>query len=183
MLTAAQKTRLHDIARQSIAHGLESGEPLQVDSDKLDAALRETRATFVTLNKHGRLRGCIGTLEPRRPLAQDVAYHAWAAAFNDTRFPPLQADELPHLNIHISILGTPQTMAFHSEQDLLQQLTPGIDGLILEHHDRRATFLPSVWESIQSRREFLQQLKRKAGLPADYWSDSIRIQRYQVESF
>ncbi len=183
MLSSEHKTLLRQIARRSIEHGLQTGRPLEVNPADHDDALAEYKATFVTLNKHGQLRGCIGALEPMRPLIQDVAYNAFAAAFKDTRFAPLQADELPALDIHISVLGEPEPMQFDSEQDLLAQLRPGVDGLILEERGRRATFLPSVWESLQDPRAFLQHLKLKAGLPADYWSNSIRAQRYMVEAF
>ena len=183
MLSAAHKTLLHDIARDSIGHGLQKGEPLLPASENYASVLTENRATFVTLNKQGQLRGCIGSLQARRPLIEDVAHNAFAAAFHDTRFSPLQADELPAVDIHIALLGTAETIQADSEQALLRQLRPGIDGLILEEQGRRATFLPAVWESLQDKQTFVQQLKMKAGLPADYWSDSIRFQRYQTESW
>ncbi|MCW8831117.1 MAG: AmmeMemoRadiSam system protein A, partial [Gammaproteobacteria bacterium] len=145
--------------------------------------LKTRRATFVTLQKQGQLRGCIGMLEPVRPLAEDVAHNAFAAAFSDRRFSPLQADELEQLDIHISILGTPEKMTFDSEDDLLAQIRPGVDGLIMEEGHLRGTFLPSVWESVQDKKEFLNHLKMKSGLPGNYWSDSIIIHRYSVEEF
>ncbi|MDH5613299.1 MAG: AmmeMemoRadiSam system protein A [Gammaproteobacteria bacterium] len=178
-----QRQQLHDIAYQSIKHGLSIGKALTVDLTKLDKALQTKRATFVTLNKHGQLRGCIGMLEPIRPLAEDVAYNAFAAAFSDPRFPPLQENELEQLKIHISILGTPEKIFFDSEDNLITQLRPGIDGLIMEEGHHRGTFLPSVWESLRDRREFLNHLKIKCGLPQNYWSDSICIHRYTVEEF
>jgi AmmeMemoRadiSam system protein A len=178
-----QRQLLHDIAYDSIKSGLSSGKAMTVDSSKLDAALQTKRATFVTLNKHGQLRGCIGMLEPVRPLAEDVAHNAFAAAFSDPRFPPLKENELEQLNIHISILGTPEKMSFDSEEDLIRQLKPGIDGLIMEEGRQRGTFLPSVWESLAEPRDFLHHLKLKSGLPETYWSDEIKIQRYSVEEF
>ena len=122
-------------------------------------------------------------LEPIRPLAEDVAHNAFAAAFSDHRFSPLEENELEQLDIHISILGTPEKMFFDSEDDLLTQIRPDIDGLIMEEGQRRGTFLPSVWESVQDKKEFLNHLKMKSGLPGNYWSDSIRIHRYTVEEF
>ena len=178
-----QRQQLHDIAYDSIKAGLSDGKPLPVNLTKLDAALNTKRATFVTLHKQGLLRGCIGMLEPVRALAEDVAHNAFAAAFSDTRFPPLRAQELDQLDIHISILGTPEEIFFDSENDLLKQIRPNIDGLIMEEDHRRGTFLPSVWESVQGKKEFLTHLKMKSGLPGNYWSDSIRIQRYTVEEF
>ncbi len=183
MLEPRQQQQLRTIAYNSIQHGLTHGTAMTVDLSALDAELQARRASFVTLNKHGQLCGCIGMLEPVRPLAEDVAHNAFAAAFCDTRFPPLQQDELDQLQIHISILGTPEEMTFASEEDLITQLRPGVDGLIMEEGCCRGTFLPSVWESLQDRREFLNYLKIKSGLPADYWSDSIRIKRYTVEEF
>lgn len=183
MLNKQQQQQLHSIAYDSIRHGLAHGTAMAVDISALDAELQTRRATFVTLNKHGQLRGCIGMLEPVRPLAEDVAHNAFAAAFSDSRFPSLQQDELNQLQIHISILGTFEEMTFASEEDLITQLRTGVDGLIMEEGTRRGTFLPSVWESLQDRREFLNHLKLKSGLPADYWSDSIRIKRYRVEEF
>ena len=178
-----QRKKLHDIAFDSIKRGLSDGKALAIDLTKLDEALQHKRATFVTLQKNGELRGCIGMLEPIRPLAEDVAHNAFAAAFSDPRFPPLKEDELEQLNIHISILGTPEKMAFDSEEDLVTQIRPKIDGLIMEEGNRRGTFLPSVWESLHDPQKFLTHLKLKSGLPGNYWSDSIQIHRYTVEEF
>ena len=183
MLSDQNRKTLHQIAYQSIEHGLaDAGEPV-IDVAMYDQLLREKRATFVTLKTSQNLRGCIGTLSAVRPLVEDVAHNAYAAAFHDTRFKPLVKSELAKLSIHISVLNTPETMLFESEQDLLRQLNPGEDGIILQQDSRRATFLPSVWESIDSKAQFIQQLKLKAGLPKNYWSDDIKIQRYSVESF
>ncbi len=183
MLSEAQHKSLRDIAWQSVRHGLAHGRPLQVDATTFDKALSDPGASFVTLQRHGQLRGCIGSLEARQPLVVDVAQNAFSAAFRDPRFPPLDQRELEDLNLEISVLGTPEIMVFSSEQDLLRQLRPGIDGLILEDKGRRGTFLPSVWESLPERGDFLRQLKRKAGLPEDYWSDSLRVWRYTTEKF
>ncbi|MGW8227546.1 MAG: AmmeMemoRadiSam system protein A, partial [Gammaproteobacteria bacterium] len=109
--------------------------------------------------------------------------NAYAAAFEDTRFPPLSAAEYDQLEYHISILNPAEAIEFESEADLLQQLQPGIDGLILEERGRRATFLPSVWESLPQAADFLRHLKMKAGLAPDYWSNTLHAQRYTVEDF
>ena len=172
---------LLQVARDSIQHGLQTGKPLAVNLADYPAELTEQRATFVTLEKHSQLRGCIGMLEAVRPLVKDIAENAFSAAFRDPRFPPLQADELEDLDIHLSILTPAEPMVFSSEQDVLSQLQPGIDGLILEEGYRRGTFLPSVWESLPEPRQFLRHLKQKAGLPPDYWSKNIRIYRYRTE--
>lgn len=183
MLSEAHRKQLHELARNAIAYGLEHGRAPDIDLTGFDAELRHKQATFVTLHRNRQLRGCIGILQPLRPLAADVAYNAWAAAFSDSRFMPLRQDEFEDLDIHISILGTPETIAFDSEQNLVEQIRPGIDGLILEDGDHKGTFLPSVWEQLTSRHAFLEHLKQKAGLPRDYWSDTLKIQRYTVEDF
>lgn len=182
-LTKAQQNRLLALARQSIAHGLQTGRPLPVDLNDYPAELSQARATFVTLQRRGQLRGCIGMLEAVRPLAEDVAENAFAAAFRDRRFPPLAADELADLDVHISVLSPAEAMNFDSEQALIAQLRPGIDGVILQERGRRGTFLPSVWDELPDPTEFLRHLKQKAGLPAAYWSDTIQASRYTTEMF
>ncbi|WP_431066746.1 AmmeMemoRadiSam system protein A [Methylotuvimicrobium sp.] len=180
-LNEQNRKRLLDLAKLSIAHGLNTGKALKIDLSDYPPELTVSRATFVTLQKQGQLRGCIGMLEAVRPMAEDVAENAFSAAFKDCRFPPLEADELDELDIHISILSPAEPIALTSEQDLIDQLRPGIDGLILEEGFKRGTFLPSVWDSLPDPRQFLQHLKQKAGLPPHYWSDSIKISRYTAE--
>jgi AmmeMemoRadiSam system protein A len=145
--------------------------------------LQEERATFVTLTLGGNLRGCIGMLEACRPLAEDVAENARAAAFGDPRFEPLSIEEFENLEIHISVLSPPEELEFESEAELLQQIRPGVDGLILQDCGRRGTFLPSVWEDLPERELFLMHLKMKAGLPGSHWSDTLRVHRYTAEYF
>jgi len=180
-LSEEQQRYLMDLAWQSIRHGLTHRRPITVDLASLAPELKTLRATFVTLQKQGELRGCIGRLEAARPLAEDIAENAYAAAFQDPRFQPLQQSELEGLEIHLSLLTPSEPMAFTSEQDLLDQLRPGEDGLILAEGSRRGTFLPSVWEQLPTARQFLEHLKLKAGLPASYWSNSIKAWRYQTE--
>jgi AmmeMemoRadiSam system protein A len=182
-LSQANRALLLDVARRSIEHGLQYQAPLTVNPSDYPETLRPLRATFITLEIDGRLRGCIGTLEARSPLVQDVAEHAFSAAFEDPRFMPLRQEELPHLDIHISILSPPEPMEFSSEDDLLARLQPGVDGLIIRFGQRRATFLPSVWESLSEPYVFLAQLKQKAGLPLDFWSPELKAERYTTESF
>lgn len=169
------------LARGSIERGL-CGQELRVVLEDYSAVLRTARASFVTIEVDASLRGCIGSLEPRRPLVTDVAKNAHASAFGDPRFPALTWPEFERLDIHISILSVPEPMHFASEEELIGQLRPQVDGLILEEGFRRGTFLPVVWESLPEPREFLRQLKRKAGLPADFWSGDIRVSRYTTES-
>jgi uncharacterized protein len=181
-LTEHYKENLLALAKASIEHGIKTGSPLQVNLDDYPAELKEKRATFVTLKIKQQLRGCIGMLEAVRPLVEDIAMNAYAAAFKDPRFPPLQEHELENLDIHLSILSPAEPIAFSSETELIEKIRPGIDGLILELDQRRGTFLPSVWESIPAASQFLAQLKLKAGLPADFWSEKIKVYRYTTES-
>ena len=180
-LTPPLKQQLVQLAGESIRKGL-CGGTLAIQTADYPEPLRALRATFVTLQVDRKLRGCIGTLEARQPLVQDVVSNAWSAAFRDTRFSALTWPEYERLDIHISILSPPEPMQFSSEEELVAQLRPRLDGLILEEGLNRGTFLPSVWESLPEPREFLRQLKLKAGLRADYWSRRIRVQRYRTES-
>ncbi len=183
MLTAEEKRTLMQVAQASVDHGLQHGQPLAVEPGDYTGKLAEPGASFVTLNMNGELRGCIGTLEAWRPLISDVAENAFNAAFRDPRFAPLSARERDQLEFHISVLNPAEEMQFDSEADLIGQLRPGIDGLILSDRGRRGTFLPSVWESLPEPQAFLQHLKLKAGLPGNYWSDTLRVERYTVEEF
>jgi AmmeMemoRadiSam system protein A len=182
-LSEAERHQLLDLARSSIRYGLTHHRPLPVDPLDYPPALREPRAVFVTLNKRGRLRGCIGHLEACQALIHDVAENAYSAAFRDPRFPPLGAEELADLDIHISVLSPPEPLRVASEAELLSKVRPGIDGLILEDGRHRGTFLPAVWESLPEPEQFLLRLKEKAGLPPGSWSDSIRVSRYTAEAF
>lgn len=146
-------------------------------------ALAEPGATFVTLTQNGRLRGCIGSLEAFRPLAADVAENALAAAFRDPRFPPLADAEFAPTRIEVSLLDAPTAIEFSDEADAIAQLRPGIDGLVLSHGHRRATFLPQVWETLAAPAHFMAELKRKAGLPADFWDGEMTLARYGVKKW
>ena len=181
-LTDTDRQKLLDVAAESIRSGLTSGEHMNVATSSYSEALRETRSSFVTLEKKGALRGCIGSLEATRPIVVDVAHNAFEAAFKDPRFPALAEAEFENLDIHLSLLTVPENMIISSEADLLEQLRPGIDGLVIGEGVRRATFLPSVWESLPEPKEFLSHLKSKAGLSADYWSPALFAKRYTVES-
>lgn len=181
-LSPGDKDLLLRVAADSIRHGLTDGAPLPVRVADYPVSLQPERATFVTLQKSGQLRGCIGMLEACRPLVADVAENAFAAAFEDPRFPPLAPLEMEGLDIHLSILSPPEPMSVRDEADLLRQLRPGVDGLIIEDGPRRATFLPSVWEELPEPAAFLRNLKRKAGFRPDHWSRSFRASRYTVVS-
>jgi AmmeMemoRadiSam system protein A len=143
--------------------------------------LRQARASFVTLTIEGALRGCCGTLDPSRPLALDVWCNAQATAFNDPRFPPLTVQEWVLADLEVSVLSLREPMTVSSETDLLRQLVPGRDGLVLAWRGARATFLPKVWDQLGDPREFVQHLKLKAGWSAHFWSDEIEVWRYGSE--
>lgn len=181
--TTDEQDRLLRLALDSIQYRLAHGRLLLFRIDEFSPRLQQVAACFITLTRNGQLRGCIGSLIPHRTLVEDVAANACAAAFDDPRFPALSNDELEDLDISISVLTPARAMSFTSEQDLLRQLQPHVDGLILSDGYRRSTFLPSVWESLPNRRDFLQHLKIKAGFTPDYWSSSIKVERYTTVSF
>jgi AmmeMemoRadiSam system protein A len=179
-LSPDEAAQLLALAHESIQKGLRD-ERLCLEVSRYTAALQAIRASFVTLKIAGELRGCIGAIEARRALVADVMEHAHGAAFGDPRFPPLSRREYGQIALHISILSVPRPLRVESEGALLAQLRIGVDGLVLQEGARRATFLPSVWESVSDPSTFVRLLKRKAGLPADYWSPTLRIARYTVE--
>lgn len=183
MFSKTNQEILLKLARDSIQQGLKFSKPLPVDPLKFPKELCEKRASFVTLHLDQKLRGCIGVIEAIRPLVEDVACNAFSAAFHDNRFFPMTREEFPGLKIHVSVLSVPERLNISSEEDLLQTLRVGIDGLILKEGLRKATFLPSVWDQVQTKEEFLTHLKLKAGLQPDYWSDHLEIFRYTTESF
>lgn len=181
-LAHEEKKILLQVAEQAIEQAFIAGKPILLDVSEYPLNLRAQRATFVTLKIDGLLRGCIGTLEAVRPLAMDVYYNAYAAAFTDPRFPPLERKELGQLNLSLSLLSTLEPMHCSSKEKLIDRLQPGIDGLLIEaDHLHRSTFLPVVWEDLPDPEVFLRQLWRKAGLAPDYWSDSLCIYRYTTE--
>lgn len=169
---------LLSIARESLAEAFGMGERSQRAHG--EPWLAEPGATFVTLMKDGELRGCVGSLEPHRPLAEDVASNARAAAFRDIRFPPLTKEELPGLDIEVSLLGPAVPLTFASQAEALAKLRPFRDGVILDYRGARATFLPQVWEQLPEPVRFLAHLKQKAGLAFDFWSPEIRLSTYEV---
>ncbi len=164
------------IARSAIADKF----ALPTPPSPTHAALSEPGATFVTLKRAGELRGCIGSVRPVRPLGVDVRANAIGAAFGDPRFPPLTAFEFDNVNVEVSLLTADEPIHAIDEDDLLARLRPGLDGLILQLGQRRATFLPQVWDALPDPREFLAALKQKAGLPAEFWSPQLNVSRYGV---
>jgi AmmeMemoRadiSam system protein B/AmmeMemoRadiSam system protein A len=187
ILSAAQILERHGaallrVALTSVIYGLKGGQPLKADVTKYPAALGASFASFVTLKLGGKLRGCIGTVQAAKPVVVDVADNAFGAAFKDHRFKPLTESELEALDIDISLLSNSQPMTIAGEADLLSQLRPGTDGLIISQGQHRALFLPSVWETLPKPTDFLSQLKIKAGLKADHWSDDFKAARFTTAS-
>ncbi len=169
-------TTLLPIARAAIALAL--GRALTAPDDA--PWLQDPGACFVTLTQGGQLRGCIGSLLPRRSIRDDVRANAVAAALRDPRFAPLRLAELEQTRIAVSVLSPMRTMRFDDEADAKAQLLPGVDGLVLEFGAHRGTFLPQVWEQLPTVDGFMTELKRKAGLAGDFWATGIRLQRYTV---
>ncbi len=145
--------------------------------------LRDPGASFVTLKQRGVLRGCIGSLVAHRPLGEDIRANALAAAFHDPRFPPVSAAEWPGVQVEVSVLSPLERLVVRSEADLITQIQPGRDGLLLRYGAYQGTFLPQVWEELPDPGQFLSQLKRKAGLPSDFWSPELEVYRYHVEKW
>jgi AmmeMemoRadiSam system protein A len=166
------------IARAAIARAL--GLSQTTKTDESAPWLQQPGACFVTLMQGSRLRGCIGTLEVRRSLLDDVRANAVAAAMHDPRFAPLTAPELARTDMEVSLLSTAEPLAFASEAEALAQLRPGVDGVVFAFGSHRSTFLPQVWEQLPRVEAFMSQLKQKAGLGADFWADGVRLSRYTV---
>ena len=176
-----QRDNLLGLVRTGIAMGFHTGQPGRVHPEaKLPPLLSAQGAAFVTLKRNGQLRGCIGSSVASRPLATDVIDHAYNAAFRDPRFPPLGLLEAPALELSVSVLTPPVAMQFSGEADLVSQLRPGVDGLVISDRGRGALFLPIVWEEIRDPRVFVYYLKRKAGLPGDYFSPSFTARRFRT---
>ncbi len=170
---------LLSIARAAISRALSN--PLFADEGA--SWLLDPGASFVTLTQNSQLRGCIGSLQAHRPLLADIKSNAVSAALHDPRFMPLTATELTGISIEISLLTAPKSMEFRNETDALLQLRPGVDGVIFEFSRYRSTFLPQVWDQLAEPRQFMAHLKRKAGLPDDFWDTGIRLSRYSVSKY
>ena len=145
--------------------------------------LAEPGASFVTLTRQGELRGCIGTLEAHRPLGLDVRENAVAAAFRDPRFMPLTRVEFDEIRVEVSVLSPSEILVVASEEHALAILRPNVDGVVFEYRHYRSTFLPQVWEQLPEPAEFMAHLKRKAGLPMDFWAEEVRLSRYTVSKW
>jgi len=164
------------LARSAIAEHLGLGTLPVVTHTRLE----QPSSTFVTLRQRGELRGCVGSLLRLRTLRADVRANAVAAAFRDPRFEPLEATELAHTSLEVSLLSVEERIEVRSEQELTARLRPRLDGVTLEYRRHRATLLPQVWEQLPDAREFLAALKAKAGLPEGFWSCELSVSRYSV---
>ncbi len=183
MLPPRHRAALLKVARDALRIRARKGKMPGLKEETFAQPLRGYGATFVTLTKGGQLRGCIGSLSPSVSLLRDVATNAIKAGFEDSRFDPVTTEELGNLKIKIALLTRPERMHVATEAELLGQLVPGQDGLILSDGDRRGTFLPMVWDSLETPEAFFSGLKVKAGLPRDHWSDTLRVERFRAESF
>jgi AmmeMemoRadiSam system protein A len=185
-LTSEDKRLLIQIAGEAIARAVHGREAPAIDLERLPDALTRDGASFVTLTERerGTLRGCIGSLEARRPLVIDVRENAAAAALHDPRFPAVQPHELDGLKVEISVLSEAQALDYEDAESLIAQLRPGVDGVVIEKDWHRATFLPQVWEKIPDPHQFMAYLCRKANLSSDaYRQPGLDVYIYQVEKF
>jgi len=181
-MSIRDKKALLRLARSAIEAKLVKD--VKVERPEPSLILKESRGCFVTLHKYGQLRGCIGTIEPICPLAECVEKNAQNAAFRDPRFPCLGAEELPEIDIEVSILSVPERLRFRDGDDLKRQLRPNVHGVILSRGMHRSTFLPQVWEQLPDKEQFLEHLCLKGGMPANAWKDpATSVEVYQAEVF
>jgi AmmeMemoRadiSam system protein A len=184
MLSENSRRLLLQIARQAIREATSAGKLSPLDLDNLPEELRSQGASFITITLHGQLRGCIGSLEARQPLALDVQEHAADAAMNDYRFAPLTEHEAESIHIEVSVLSTPMILPYTAPDELLARLRPEVDGVILSRGLRRATFLPQVWKSVPDPAAFLGMLCEKMGAESTLWREQhLEVRTYQVECF
>lgn len=183
-LSAPERRFLLRLARDSIRAAVNGVPGPAVAAAEMTPALIERRGVFVTLTRHGNLRGCIGNLGAELPLYRAVASNAQSAALHDPRFSPVTARELDGLDIEISVLTPPTPLAFTSPDDLLGKLRPAQDGVVLTIGAGMATYLPQVWEQLPDKVQFLDSLARKAGGDAGDWrAPGTRVAIYHVVSF
>lgn len=180
-ITAEQGRLLPPFARGVVEESLGAGKPAELRGDWLE----RPAATFVTLHLGGALRGCIGSIHPHRRLRDDLRSNALAAAFGDPRFPALTSAEIERdrLAVSVSVLSPLARSAAASEADLLAGLVPGTTGLLIEWRRAAGVFLPEVWEHLPEPERFLYELKRKAGLAPDFWSDDLVAWTFTTRSW
>ena len=164
-----------DIAKTTL-RALFSDEKLSI---KYPQVFDEMGACFVTLEKFGQLRGCIGSIIAHQPLITDLVQHAKDAAFNDYRFSKVTENELNDIKVSVSLLTEPRAIEFSDEEDLLSKMVPNIDGIIIKDGRYQAVYLPVVWEQLPDKREFLNSLKMKAGLSPNHFSKNFEAFRFE----
>ena len=174
-------TDLMKLAVRSIQYGFKRDAAPKVAVDTFAKELRAKRATFVTLERNGQLRGCIGSIVASRPLVLDVVENAFRAAFRDPRFPRLKPAEGKGLGLSLSVLTPMREMTFSTEDDLLEKLKPGYHGLLIQDREKRAVFLPQVWDQLPAPEDFMARLKMKAGFSAGYWSPEMKAWTFTVQ--
>jgi len=181
-LTKTNFASLLQVARQAISDYLADGIAKPPSLNNYPAPLREFGACFVTLTVAGELQGCLGTLEARTPLVLEVYNKAFASSHQDHRFTPLIAEQLGQLCIEISVLTKPVPLTLGAETDLYHYLSQHKCGVILSDAGRRAVFLPQVWQQLPTPEQFIAHLKQKAGWHTEYWSDTMQVSTFEVES-
>ena len=182
-LTDADRNVLLVLARTTIEAKLRRQDPTG-RPEEISVALKEKRGCFVTLHKRGVLRGCIGTIEPKKSLVECIEENAINAAFEDPRFPSMTEDELEEIKIEVSVLTKPTILEYTDEDDLKAKLRPGVHGVILSRGWQRATFLPQVWEQLPKVEDFLGHLCSKAGMGKRCWTDAeTEVRVYEAEYF
>ncbi len=171
--------QLVELARGAVVHALGGPAP----NAPIGAWFEQPAATFVTITRRGVLHGCIGSVTPRRSLAADVEHNALAAAFSDPRSERFRAEWLPEMGVEVTLLSPLERLTFADEAEVLRQIVPGVDGLVLKWETSQATFLPQVWETLPDRGTFLDALKVKAGLPRSFWSEGVDLYRFRVQKW
>ena len=166
---------LINLAKISIKSQIDN---MNIQVENYPRALETKTACFVTLEMNGVLRGCIGSIIGLEPLLINICKNARNAAFNDPRFTPVQPNELENIEVSVSLLSAPSRIEFKNEEDLLNQLQPEIDGVIIKDVGRQAVYLPEVWKQLPDKREFLNSLKQKAGLAPDWFSNTFEAFRF-----
>ncbi len=184
MYTAEEQQIMLHIAREALTAAAAQLDRPKITLDTLPPSLRDERACFVTLNEHGEQRGCTGTVFPRRALGEEISVSAVHSAIYDPRFAPVTPDEVPLIQIEISVLTLPTVLNFATPAELISQLRRGVDGVLIQKSGMRATYLPQVWDNFSNAADFLASLCRKAGLPADTWKQpGMKAEVYQTIVF
>ena len=166
-----------ELCRKAISAGLHRSSFIP---QNYPGVLEESGACFVTLTAGGRLRGCIGSVIAHRPLIVDLIKNAYSAAFSDPRFNPLSPDEFYGVDVEVSLLSYPEKLQFNSEDELMAQIVPRRDGIIIRDGNNQGVFLPCVWEQLPDKTEFMQALKQKAGLDKSYFSETFTVFRFSA---